>query len=130
MNARLVSYDSEKVSLAFPLEGTQLAIGREDNNDIQLPHERVSKRHAALVRSGEGWSIRDLHSTNGVYVNGNKVQQAELKHGDRVKIGPYELHFETKMPDEDWVPSYLMDVSTRIHDKTLAQIIETPKKPD
>jgi pSer/pThr/pTyr-binding forkhead associated (FHA) protein len=130
MNARLVSYDSEKVALAFPLEGAQLAIGREADNDIQLPHERVSKRHAALVRSKDGWSIRDLHSTNGVFVNGNQVRQADLKHGDRVKIGPYELHFETKLPEADWVPSYLMDFSTKVHDKTLVQNTPAPKKPE
>ncbi len=121
MNARLVSYDNGEIVLAFPLEGPQLAIGREVDNDIQLPHEKVSKHHAALRCAKDRWCIEDLKSTNGTFVNNEKVHLAELKQGDRVKIGPYELWFETKAPSDQWVPSYLMDLSPKIHERTLIQ---------
>jgi pSer/pThr/pTyr-binding forkhead associated (FHA) protein len=121
MNARLVSYDNGEIVLAFPLEGPQLAIGREADNDIQLPHEKVSKHHAALSWTKDRWCIEDLKSTNGIFVNSEKVHVVELKHGDRVKIGPYELCFETKAPSDQWVPSYLMDLSPKIHERTLVQ---------
>lgn len=127
MNARLVSYDNGEVVLAFPLEGQQLAVGREADNEIQLPHEKVSKHHAALRRAKDIWCIEDLKSTNGVFVNGLKVQTQELKHGDRVQIGPYELRFETKAPSDEWVPSYMMDFSPKIHERTLIQT-KLPKK--
>jgi pSer/pThr/pTyr-binding forkhead associated (FHA) protein len=81
----------------------------------------VSKHHAALVPAEGGWSIEDLGSTNCVFVNGKQVQHVALKHGDRVKIGPYELFFETKGVADEWVPSYLMDMSTKVHDPTILQ---------
>jgi pSer/pThr/pTyr-binding forkhead associated (FHA) protein len=121
MNARLVSYDNGEIALAFPLEGPQLAIGREADNDIQLPHQKVSKHHAVLRCAKDAWSIEDLKSTNGVFVNHEKVPLAGLKHGDQIQIGPYDLRFETKAPSEDWVPSYLMDLSPKIHEQTLIQ---------
>ena len=117
MNARLVSYDNGEIALALPLEGPQLAIGREVDNDIQ----KVSKHHAILRHDKDGWSIEDLKSTNGLLVNSVKVHIVGLKHGDRVQIGPYELRFETKAPSEEWVPSYLMDLSPKIHEQTSMQ---------
>jgi pSer/pThr/pTyr-binding forkhead associated (FHA) protein len=127
MNARLVSYDNGEIVLAFPLEGLQLAVGREADNEIQLPHEKVSKHHAVLRRAKDTWYIEDLKSTNGVFVNAEKVHLVELKHGDRVHIGPYELRFETKAPSDEWVPSYMMDFSPKIHEQTLIQT-KLPKK--
>ena len=121
MNARLVSYDNGEVVLAFPLEGPQLAVGREADNDIQLPHEKVSKHHAVLRRAKDRWCIEDLKSTNGIFVNSEKVHLVELRHGDRVNIGPYELRFEMKAPSDQWVPSYLMDLSPKIHEQTSMQ---------
>ena len=119
MNTRLVSYRGGKTDLAFPVEGSRVTIGREDDNEVQLPHEKVSKHHAVLLPAKGGWSIEDLGSTNGVFVNGKQVQRAALKHGDRVKIGPFELYFETKGVSDEWVPSYLMDLSSKIHDPTI-----------
>ena len=127
MNARLVSYEGKKVTLAFPLEGPHVSVGREDDNEIQLPHEKVSKHHALLRPVKDGWSIEDLKSTNGSIVNGKQVTRAELKHGDRVTIGPYELRYESKMPEDEWVPSYLMDLSSKIHEQTMLQT-KLPKK--
>ena len=121
MNTRLVSYRGGKTDLAFNVEGSRVTVGREDDNEIQLPHAKVSKHHAALLPAEGGWSIEDLGSTNGVLVNGRQVQHAALKHGDRVSIGPYELFFETKGVADDWVPSYLMDFSSKVHDQTIPQ---------
>lgn len=127
MNARLVRYEGDTITLAFPLEGERLAVGRECDNEIQLPHVKVSKHHAVLCRVKDGWSIQDCKSTNGVFVNGHSILKAELRHGDRVTIGPYELCYETKLPEDEWVPCYQLDVSTRMHDQTLVQ--PRPPKP-
>ena len=127
MNARLVSYEDNAIVLAFPLAGPHAGVGREVDNEIQLPHEKVSKHHALLRPVENGWSIEDLKSTNGILVNGKPVARVELKHGDRVLIGPYELRYESKMPEDEWVPSYLMDVSPKIHEQTIVQT-NPPKK--
>ena len=47
----------------------------------------MSRQHAAIEFSGEGFRLRDLGSTNGTTLNGQPVQSAELRHGDRFEIG-------------------------------------------
>lgn len=127
METRLVSYREGKIDLAFPIQGPRVTIGREADNLIQLPHEKVSKHHAVILAVKEGWAIEDLHSTNGVLLNGKPVQRAELKDGDRVKIGPFEFYFETNVPSDDWVPSHIIDLSSQVHQQTIRKN-EPPKK--
>lgn len=50
-----------------------VAIGREPNNDIELPDQRVSRHHAVLWAEGGAWHIRDLDSGNGTYIGHSKV---------------------------------------------------------
>jgi pSer/pThr/pTyr-binding forkhead associated (FHA) protein len=119
MKTRLVNYRDGEINLAFPIRGPKVTIGRENDNIIQLPHEKVSKYHALLTQEGERWKIQDLKSTNGVLVNGKKVTQSELKDQDLVKIGPYELYFETNVPADDWVPSHIIDVSSKVRERTM-----------
>jgi pSer/pThr/pTyr-binding forkhead associated (FHA) protein len=127
MSIRLVSYREGQIDLAFPIATPGATIGREEDNMIQLPHEKVSKHHAAILQAREGWVIKDLHSTNGVFVNDQRVQRRQLKDGDRVKIGPYEFYFETNVPSEDWVPSHIIDLSSKVRDRTVHKT-EPPKK--
>ena len=124
MKTRLVSYRGGKIDLAFPVQGERVTIGREADNLIQLPHDKVSKHHAVILPGQEGWEIKDLQSTNGTLVNGKQVPSAVLKDGDLVKIGPFELYFETNVPSDDWVPSHIIDMSSGVHFKTLPK--DTP----
>ena len=127
MKTRLVSYREGKIDLAFPIQGPRVTIGREADNLIQLPHEKVSKHHAVILPAKDGWAIEDLHSTNGVLVNGKQVQRVELKDGDRVKIGPFEFYFEANVPSDDWVPSHIIDLSSQVHQQTIRKN-EPPEK--
>jgi len=64
-----------------------LTVGRHTRNDIVLDSESASRRHARFeLRAGRWWVV-DLDSTNGLYVNDQQAQRAELKCGDRVHIG-------------------------------------------
>ena len=119
MKTRLVSYRGAKIDLAFPVQGPRVTIGREIDNMIQLPHEKVSKHHGVILRAKEGWVIEDLQSTNGILVNGKRTEHAKLKDMDTVKIGPYEFYFETHVPSEDWVPSHIIDLSSKVHQPTI-----------
>jgi len=121
MKTRLVSYRGGRIDLAFPLQGKRMTIGRETDNSIQLPHEKISKHHAAVVLAKEGWTIEDLQSKNGVLVNGQKVGQALLRDGDTVKIGPYEFYFEANVPSDTWVPSHIVNFATKVHQQTLSK---------
>jgi pSer/pThr/pTyr-binding forkhead associated (FHA) protein len=72
----------------FPLQdGQQIVIGRSSDLDMVLVEEMVSRRHAKIVVEGGQITIEDLGSTNGTFVNGEKVQRAALREGDRVLIG-------------------------------------------
>ena len=72
----------------FPLkDDRQVVVGRSSELDMVLVEDMVSRKHARLVVSGGVITIEDLNSTNGTFVNGEKVQRAQLKEGDRILIG-------------------------------------------
>ncbi len=72
----------------YPLvEGQELIIGRSSELDMVLVEEMVSRKHARIALSDGTISIEDLGSTNGTFVNGEKVQQGTLREGDRVLVG-------------------------------------------
>ena len=72
----------------YPLaEGQEIVIGRSSELDMVLVEEMVSRKHARIALTEGAISIEDLGSTNGTFVNGEKVQQGNLREGDRVLIG-------------------------------------------
>lgn len=121
MKTRLINYREGEIDLMFALDRPRNTIGRDIDNMIQLVHEAVSKHHAVIVHNGDAWHIEDLDSTNGVLVNGTRVVRAELKEGDTVKIGSFELIFEMNVPDYDWVPAHIVELGTRIRQHTIME---------
>jgi pSer/pThr/pTyr-binding forkhead associated (FHA) protein len=72
----------------FPLKSEkQIIIGRSSELDMVLVEDMVSRKHAKIVVAQGKVTIEDLGSTNGTFVNGEKVKQARLKEGDRILIG-------------------------------------------
>jgi hypothetical protein len=79
----------------YVLEGPKAVIGRSRDCDCVLADDNVSRRHAELRRLQSGdWQVIDLASTNGVKVNGRKVESTRLAVGDRVTLGTTEFVFE------------------------------------
>jgi Protein of unknown function (DUF3662)/FHA domain len=68
-------------------------IGRSRECDLQIEDPSASRRHAELRQEGTAYWIVDLDSTNGLEVNGLRVQRAKLDHGDKITIGSTELAF-------------------------------------
>lgn len=78
----------------LPDRGT-VTIGRDPGCDLSLPaDDQVSRRHAELQRSGGQWRITD-RSSNGSYVNGQRIVEQVLNNGDRLRLGSSELTFHT-----------------------------------
>jgi hypothetical protein len=75
-----------------PGEGTTV-IGRSPECDLFLDDVTVSRRHAELVGEGDTFTIRDLGSLNGTYVNRKRIESAVLEDDDEVQIGKYRLTF-------------------------------------
>ena len=76
------------------LSGSRVVLGRSREADIVLQDPNVSRRHAELRRDEGGWQIVDLGSTNGIKVNGRRVNNQPLSPGDQVTIGVTDLTFE------------------------------------
>jgi len=76
------------------LRGNRTVIGRSRDCDVVVSDPNVSRRHAEVRREEEGWAVVDLDSTNGVKVNGRRVEHAPLRPGDRIRIGVTDLTFE------------------------------------
>ena len=76
------------VRIAAPPDGPgPWIVGRSASARLVLDHDTVSRRHAQLRRTGDGWEILDLGSTNGTWVNGWRVERATLRPGDDVRLG-------------------------------------------
>ena len=72
----------------FPLRpNREIVIGRSSDLDMVLVEDMVSRKHAKIVTDGKVVSIQDLGSTNGTFVNGEKVRNVQLKDGDRILVG-------------------------------------------
>jgi hypothetical protein len=76
------------------LSGNRVVLGRSREADIVLQDPNVSRRHAELRRDDGGWQIVDLGSTNGIKVNGRRVDNQPLRPGDQITIGVTDLTFE------------------------------------
>ena len=72
----------------------ELIIGRAESSDITLDGLQISNQHARLVRTASGVDIEDLNSTNGVFIDGNRVSRRSLTLNDSVQIGSFVLRID------------------------------------
>lgn len=90
--ANVLLLSTEKKVFGFDLlETFRVAIGRHDSNDLRFNSRNVSNYHAEIVIESDGLVLRDLGSTNGTYVNEERVRRHILTHGDRIRIGSNEI---------------------------------------
>ncbi len=85
----------------FALTAGDVTVGRDGDNGIVLAESTVSRRHARLLRDGHGqFTLTDLGSANGIYVNGTRIQRAILATGDEIKIGDNYFRFQAAKETE------------------------------
>jgi hypothetical protein len=83
----------------FLLDSDFTSTGRAADSDIFLDDVTVSRRHAEFYRHGDRFTVRDVGSLNGTYVNRERIEEAELFGGDEVQIGKFRLLFLTGSPE-------------------------------
>jgi pSer/pThr/pTyr-binding forkhead associated (FHA) protein len=82
----------------FTLDTDVTLAGRHPESDIFLDDITVSRRHAEIMRSGDGYTVRDAGSLNGTYVNRERIDEAPLANGDELQIGAFKLVFFAGAP--------------------------------
>jgi pSer/pThr/pTyr-binding forkhead associated (FHA) protein len=91
--ALLVVRRGPNAGARFLLDHDVTTSGRHPDSDIFLDDVTVSRRHAEFHRGTHGFTVRDVGSLNGTYVNRERVESATLNNGDEVQIGKFRLVF-------------------------------------
>ncbi len=101
--------------LPLPSDAT-VVIGRSRECDLRLPDTDTSRRHAKIVCSAGRFVLHDLASTNGTFVNDERVEERELRPGDRIRIGANTVTFcqigATTQPGDDGARTAILDAPT------------------
>ena len=98
--AKLNPKDAMLVALIGPSKGArylinsdETSLGRSPDNQIFLDDVTVSRSHALISRTSKTYSLSDLGSLNGTYLNGESISSSSLRDGDEVQIGKFRMHF-------------------------------------
>jgi diguanylate cyclase (GGDEF)-like protein len=94
-DACLVVIYGEDLGRRVPLGTEPTVLGRSSKCDVQIDQESVSRNHCRVSFNGKTYSMRDLGSTNGTYVNDELIDEINLRDGDQIKVGRTILKFIT-----------------------------------
>lgn len=89
----LISIRGAMSGSRYLLDEDKVTVGRDPSSDIFLDDGTVSRHHAVFVREDGRYSIEDVGSLNGTYVNRQRVDKQQLKNGDELMIGKFRLVF-------------------------------------
>jgi pSer/pThr/pTyr-binding forkhead associated (FHA) protein len=90
---RLVMLSGPTPGLEIPLEEQLYIIGRSDRANVNIDDPSISRAHARIEGGGDSWTISDLDSINGIYINGTKKDDYLLKIGDIIDFGKIQFRF-------------------------------------
>jgi hypothetical protein len=94
--AKLVLLGDAFAGRTYELNVERTTVGRVEDNAFQIAEPSVSSHHAEIILKGNDVHIKDLNSTNGTFINGEKITEAVLKPGQTLKFGQVELRLEGK----------------------------------
>jgi pSer/pThr/pTyr-binding forkhead associated (FHA) protein len=75
----------------FKTDQNEIIIGRDPSCDIQIDNIAISREHACILKGSNDYSIEDMNSKNGIFINGKKTNKKFLKTNDEIIIGKYSL---------------------------------------
>jgi len=92
--ALLIIKSGRKSGTTFPLRKKVINMGRDSSNEIVIDDPKSSRQHAKIKLEGDNFVIYDLASSNGTFVNGEKITSVKLNDGDEIKIGDTVFAFK------------------------------------
>jgi pSer/pThr/pTyr-binding forkhead associated (FHA) protein len=96
--AKLVVLSAGMTGRTHELKVDKTTIGRVEDNTFQIAEPSVSSHHCEIFLRGSEVVVRDLNSTNGSYINGEKITESVLKLGQILRLGQIEMRLETDSP--------------------------------
>ena len=93
--ARLVLLSEGLTGKTFELKPELTTVGRLPDNSLQIPEGSVSSHHAEIQMRGNELFVRDLDSTNGTFINGEKIKEGVVKSGQILRLGMVDMRLET-----------------------------------
>jgi len=139
MQVVLVLFKSDGERRSFSVARDVTVVGRREDCDLRIPIADVSRKHCRLVKEADTVRLEDLGSSNGTYVNGNRIQEVVLSPGDWIGVGPVQfvVQMDGLPADEDIAPPPSSDkdygVSSRAtaSDDSFADVLsELPPEED
>jgi DNA-binding NtrC family response regulator len=91
---KLVVLKGSQRGKEYVISGDVIRIGKVDENDLVLPEETVSRVHCEILRDQKGHLLRDLHSTNGTFLDGAEIREAYIRAGSVITVGTVQLKFQ------------------------------------
>jgi pSer/pThr/pTyr-binding forkhead associated (FHA) protein len=106
MQAVLVMFRSDGERRSFSMARDMTVIGRREDCDLRIPLGEVSRKHCRILRDGDSLKLEDLGSSNGTFLNGQRVQEALLSPGDTLQVGPvvFVLQIDGQPSDDELRP--------------------------
>src|SRR5579864_6796469 len=96
--AKLVLLSAGMTGRTHDLIGDKTTIGRVEDNTFQIAEPSVSSHHCEVLLRGNDVVIKDLNSTNGTFINGEKISESAIKPGQILRLGQIEMRLETDTP--------------------------------
>ncbi len=125
MEVTLVMFKADGTRRDFPLKKPRVVIGRKNTCDLRIPLHSVSRQHCELLAEDDGLRLRDLGSSNGTFHNNKRIQEALLKAGDKLTVGPVIF-----IVIIDGQPEQIKPVRTVIEDSDDTGSMESPAEDE
>jgi predicted component of type VI protein secretion system len=103
---KLIITSQAQGKIGYEFTEDLVTVGRAPDNMVVIEDPSVSSRHAQLERSGDGYRLKDLGSTNGTRVNGLVITETMLRFDDRLRFGGVESRFESDTQGSQPLPKF------------------------
>src|SRR2546421_12169112 len=122
MQVVLVMFRADGERKSFSITRDVTVMGRREDCDFRIPLGDISRKHCRLIKEDEALKVEDLGSSNGTYVNGKRVHDAELAPGDTVQIGPvvFVVQLDGQPADEELHPYHAGEAAAQEQDEEVA----------